>query len=272
MTTHKVLDFTTNNQYNKNYDCYIVCGNKKYKCNKDTLTKIGYFKRYFNGNFKLNLINNNPCCKFDNKYNKLIPIFLTSLYMDKVISNNRLLQLINFYDYISYFDIINKLINKFILSETIDFNILVSIIDYINDKELILTNINYNNIYNILIDKYITNQNIELIDITNPNIELIDKINYDIFKLNTNHSPIIYVKCIEFLYDKIGANALYDIDFSKLRNIDKSMYSTVSSYISSMNIYSPVKNYLIVGYLDYIRNIEPGYIEITEIMDALDSI
>lgn len=242
---YETIDFTVSNEYNHDYDCHLICGNKTYMCNKNILNKINYFNTYFEGGF-VKIVDKKIVCKFDNKYSKLIPILLTSLYTNKIIENYRIIQLINFYDYIGWIDTISKMINN--INYRLDKNVLEYVLDYIYDKKEILIGLDYNKIYECYIStykyygSYVKYENYDK-----------TKLNLDNLELETIDHPILYIKYIKHLHKKIGKHALYNIRFEIFKGVNSYMRTDVKKYINGMNWFCPVRNYLIVGYLNYIN-------------------
>ena len=143
-----------------------------------------------------------------NDYEQYINILLNYKLNYKDID---IMILVSLFDYIGYFDAICKLINE--VYNHISFDDYILLIEYITDKENILTNIDYQKIVTLYITKCINLDRFDLSDTKHNKY-----INVDNMKLNDN---IKYIKLLEFVYITNGDKILSGIDITKfmIKNI-----------------------------------------------------
>ena len=248
----EVLDFSVEGKHTKFFDCYILSEDVKYMANMNLLSKLDHFERYFDGIF-VKTLNSKPIYRFEKEHQKFINQLLTILYTGNYIFDDNVKDSIYFYDYIGFNDMISQIINRYK-----DYNYIevIHVIKFIEDKEDILTNINYHEIYDRHIQLCLKNNNYNSLD--KVDIKYIDLKRHEIFD---NH--VIYIKLVEYLYKRLGDSILYQINIpylSKSTN-DLILQTNVNEYIKSLDNNSPVKMYIIIKQIKRIHQNKKGNVE-----------
>lgn len=105
-----LVDFTVEGRHTKFYDTYIVCGSSTFMVSRNTLCRIDYFDRLFDGKFEIKEKNDKLCCTLDQQYESEINNFLNYLYYNKY-DRNISDEIIQLCDYIEYSDLLNKILD-----------------------------------------------------------------------------------------------------------------------------------------------------------------
>lgn len=231
------LDFRIKERYNKYYDCLIICDNKKYYCHRIYLSKIEYFDKYFDNNYKKEYLDNIIVCRFNNNYSNIINIFLNQIYADIKINTIYIMDIIYFYDYICWNEKITYLINSFNSS---DISLYTKIIEYLDDKIKLFKRINKQDIYTSYAILCIKKERLDLLD--NIKIKYINLFHNSMIMVK----PIDYMKLVNYMYNKLGSCIFESIDNERFMDIGIiiRLNDEVKEYLNNMDDSSELKNFI----------------------------
>lgn len=142
-----LVDFTVEGRHTKFYDTYIVCGSSTFMVSRNTLCRIDYFDRLFDGNLEIKEKNDKPCCTLDEQYETLINNFLNYLYYSKYDGNTSG-ELIELCDFIGYSDLLNKILEDVKDMDALEYIYLIEQFYYIIGNNMQLDSIKYDKFFN----------------------------------------------------------------------------------------------------------------------------
>ena len=147
------VDFTIEGRHTKFFDCYVVCGESKFMSHRNMLCKLDFFDRIIYGKLEVKEFDSKPMCTIPDEYEQYINILLNYMYNSELYYTDiDIMELISIFDYICHFDVVCKLINN--VYEDLSFDEYNQLIEYITDKEKILTGIDYQKITTFHTDPY----------------------------------------------------------------------------------------------------------------------